>query len=470
MYLSITEAAAALRAGETTASALVDDCIDVADRYDGDIGVFLARYTESAKEAAAQADEKFAKGIDEGPLQGIPLGIKDIITTAEGETTAQSLVLDRSWGQGDAPVVARLRAAGGVIMGKLTTMEYAIGMPDETKPFPYPHNPWSLDHYAGGSSSGKGSGVASGMVLGGLGTDTGGSIRWPSAVCGISGIKATFGRVPKSGCVPLGYSYDNIGPMARTVEDCALMLGVLAGHDASDPCSSTEPVADYLSGLTGSLDGVRIGLDTLERFCDDESWDPSLTALIADFVATLEAAGAVVVPVELPYYRELTSATFQGFSCEAYAYHRPDLQSRWDDFSAGARMAVAAGALIPAGDYVQMQRVRRAGQRLVAELFTDVDLLLTPTTSWPAPRVEQTDLGPIMPTLHTPYWNAVGNPALAVPAGFNAEGLPMSMQIVGPPFGEAGVLAAGYAYQQRTDFHRQLPPIVAAHLEGAATA
>ena len=188
----------------------------------------------SALDEARQADADFANGIDRGPLQGIPLGIKDIIATDNAPTTAQSLVLDPTWGdQGDAPVVARLRAAGAVITGKTSTMEFATGLPDADKPFPVPRNPWNTDHWPGGSSSGTGAGVAAGLFLGGLGTDTGGSIRGPAAYCAISGLKPTFGRVPKSGCVPLGYSLDHIGPMARSARDCAAMLQIIAGYDAA---------------------------------------------------------------------------------------------------------------------------------------------------------------------------------------------------------------------------------------------
>jgi aspartyl-tRNA(Asn)/glutamyl-tRNA(Gln) amidotransferase subunit A len=459
VHLTITEAAAALRAGETTSVALTEAAFAVADAHDEQLGVYLARFDETALAAAAAADADFAAGVDRGPLQGIPLGIKDIIATDEGPTTAQSLVLDRTWGdQGDAPVVARLRAAGAVITGKTTTMEYAIGTPDPEKPFPIPRNPWDVTRWSGGSSSGTGGGVAAGMFLGGLGTDTGGSIRYPATSCGITGLKQTFGRVPKYGCVPLGYSYDNIGPMARSAADCAAMLAVLAGHDARDACSVDLPVGDYTGGLTGSLDGVRIGVDGLsERSTLTSSELPSV---LDAAVAQLRAAGATVVPVELPLYPELTSATMIGFCAEAYAYHRPDLQSRWFDYGAGTRMSVAIGAMISGGDYVQAQRVRRVGQRRIAELFTEVDLIVTPTSACGAPAVDKLSFGDIIDALHTPYWNALGNPAMSVPMGFTVDGLPLGLQIAGRPFDEAGVLAAGHAFQTRTDWHLRVPAMV----------
>ncbi|AEA26790.1 amidase [Pseudonocardia benzenivorans] len=459
MYLSITDAAAALRSGETTSVALTEAGYAVADAHDEALGVYLRRFDETALAAAAKADEELAAGVDKGPLHGIPLGIKDIIATDEGETTAQSLVLDREWGtMGDAPVVARLRAAGAVITGKLTTMEYAIGIPDVEKPFPVPRNPWNTDHYPGGSSSGTGNGVAAGMFLGGLGTDTGGSIRYPATSCGITGLKQTFGRVPKFGCVPLGYSYDHIGPMARTAADCAAMLAVIAGHDARDACSVDRPVDDYVSGLTGSLEGMRIGVDPL--LAASELTVPELEEVLAAATAELTAAGATVVPVELPLYKELTTATMVGMAAESYAYHRGDLQSRWADYGSGTRMAVSIGALVSGGDHVQAQRVRRAGQKMVAELFADVDLIVTPTSACGAPEIEKLTFDAIIGALHTPYWNALGNPAMSVPMGYTRDGLPLGLQIVGRPFDEAAVLAAGHAYQLRTDWHTHVPAMV----------
>lgn len=459
MYLTIKDAADALRAGETTSVALTNEAMAIADAHDKELGVYVSVFKETALAAAEQADAELSRGEDKGPLHGIPLGVKDIIATDEGETTAQSLVLDRTWGdQGDAPVVARLRAAGAVITGKTTTMEYAIGMPDFDKPFPIPRNPWNTDHYPGGSSSGTGNGVSAGFFLGGLGTDTGGSIRYPATSCGITGLKQTFGRVPKYGCVPLGYSYDHIGPMARSAEDCALMLAVLAGHDPRDATSVDRPVDDYVSGLTGDLSGVRIGVDPLTGKSSTAA--PEVAALVAAATAALEAAGATVVPIELPLYDELTSATMIGLQAEAYAYHRPDLQSQWGNYFAGTRAAVVAGALVPAGDYVQAQRVRRIGQRKIAAIFEDVDLIVTPTASAGAPSYAELSFEGLLDPLHTPYWNALGNPAMSVPMGFTDTGLPIGLQIVGKPFDEAGVLAAGHAYQQQTDWHLAVPELV----------
>jgi len=462
-YLTIADALEALRENKTTATELLQSAHAVADELDSELGIYLSRFDEQAMAAAAEADRIYAAGEPAGPLLGIPLGIKDIISTVEGETTAQSLVLDRAWGEGigDAVVTARLRAAGGLITGKLTTMEYATGVPDPTKPFPVPRNPWNTEYWTGGSSSGTGNGVATGAVLGGLGTDTGGSIRIPAAFCGISGIKATFGRVPKSGCVPLGYSLDNIGPMARSARDCAIMLNVLAGYDASDACAVDEPVDDYVAGLSGDLSGTRIGLDRLTGAWSER--DPAIDAALDAVVEALTGLGATVVDVSLPLWSELSAATRITSRSEAFAYHAPDLQSRWSDYFAATRQGVGTAVAYSGADYVQAQRVRRVGQKAVAGLFETVDLVITPTSSVAGWTIDSlSTMAERFGAMHTGYWNAVGNPALVVPMGFNEIGLPLSVQIVGKPFDEVAVLRAGDAYQRVTDWHLAVPPVLSA--------
>lgn len=460
-YLTIAEAGRALRRGEVTSRQLVEAAFAAADVWEPELGVFLARFDETALAAADAADAELAAGTDRGPLHGVPLGIKDIIATEEGPTTAQSLILEPDWyGPGDAPVVARLRKAGGVVVGKTTTCEYAIGFPDPEKPFPIPRNPWDLNTWPGGSSSGTGGGVPAGMFLGGLGTDTGGSIRMPAAYCGITGLKGTFGRVPKSGCVPLGYSLDGIGPMARSAEDCALMLSVMAGADPDDPMSSDVPVDDYAALLGGDLTGVRIGVDSLDRHSPQT--DPAWPGLFADALDMLRAAGATVEEVELPLWDELGTVQLLIMAAEAAAYHLPDLQTRWADYGAGARWFIGTGTGYTAADYVQAQRVRRLGQKRMAALMTKFDLIVTPTSTMPSPQIG--DLDPLNPMqsltgLHTFYWNPLGNPTISVPVGFTDAGLPMGMQIAGRPFADAEVLRVADVYQRQTDFHLRRPAL-----------
>lgn len=465
-YLTITDAAEALRHGEVSAVELVERAGAVADALDEQVGIFLKRFQDTALAAAKEVDAKLAAGETVGPLAGIPLGIKDIITTSEAVSTAQSLVLDPAWSSGDAEVVKRLRAAGGIVTGKLTTMEYAIGAPDPSKPFPTPRNPWDLARWAGGSSSGSGSSVSTGAVLGALGTDTGGSIRLPSAFCGITGLKQTFGRVPKSGCVPLGYTLDNIGPMARSARDCALMLSVLAGYAPDDPTVIDVPVPDYLAALTGDLAGVKIGVDRLSRVAGPAE-DPALHGLLDAALVSLAARGAQIVDLELPLYQEMTTACILIMCGEALAYHLPDMQTRWGDYFAGTRATIGMASFFSAADYVQAQRVRTVGVKRLAELYKDVDLIITPTCSAGAPTfgemaemMQDVGIGSMGP-VHTPYWDVAGNPVLSVPIGLASTKVPLGMQIIGRPFEESLVLKAGDAFQQATDWHLQVPALAA---------
>ncbi len=459
--LTITDAAALMRAGELTSVELTTACFAVADSLDATLGTYIARYDDAALAAAAVADEELAAGNDRGPLHGIPIGIKDIIACKEGETTGQSVVYDADWYAGqDAPVVARLRAAGAVITGKVTTMEYACGLPDPTKPYPIPRNPWNPDTWPGGSSSGSGSGVATGMFLGALGTDTGGSIRMPAAFCGITGMKQTYGLVPKAGCLPLGVTLDHIGPMTRSVADAAAMLSVLAGFDASDPSMPPGVTGeDYLAALTGDLSGVRIGVD--RRFVGQNPLDdPNLAGLMDAALAVLAEAGATIVDVELPLVDELGAACLVTASTEAFAFHRPWITERWLDYGSFTRAMIGNGALFTAADYAQAQKVRRIGAAMLRELYTTVDLVVTPTACAGAPMLDGIEWDSFWKILYTGYWNSVGLPGLSVPMGLAADGLPLSLHIGGPAFSDAAVLRAGDAFQQLTNHHLQLPPVL----------
>jgi aspartyl-tRNA(Asn)/glutamyl-tRNA(Gln) amidotransferase subunit A len=457
-YLTLSEVSAAIHTGATTSSSLTAALLEKADRLDPLLGTYLARFDESALAAAAELDAELANGQDRGPLHGVPIAIKDIIATDDGPTTAQSLILDPAWSdQGDAPVVARLRAAGAVIIGKTSTMEFACGCPDATKPFPVPRNPWDTTTWPGGSSSGTGSGVAAGLFYGGLGTDTGGSIRCPAAFCGITGHKPTFGLVPKSGCTPLGYSYDHIGPMARSAEDCALMLEVMAGFDASDLTSSKRPLSPPLSSLTGDLQGVRVGVD--RSLQDRFPVDPALPECFEAAIGVLADAGATIVDITLPHYEALTSATMNGWPAEALANHRQDLQTRWLDYGRPTRAVLAAGALVSGNDYVQAQRVRTVGVQAMKVLFESCDVVITPTAGVGALPIEGLDFASVIASVFTPVWNAVGFPALSAPMGFTAAGLPLGLQIAALPFADAVALSVAAGYQHHSDWHLRQPQL-----------
>lgn len=461
--LTLTDAAAALRDGTVTSVGLTQTALARADALDSRLGAYLARFDETALESAARADAELAAGTDRGPLHGIPFGVKDILASSEGPTTGQSLVLDPAWGEGrDAVTVARVKAAGAVITGKLTTMEFACGLPDPDKPFPFPRNPWNPETWPGGSSSGTGAAVAAGMIWAGFGTDTGGSIRIPAAFCGVSGLMPTYGRVPKSGCVPLGYSLDHIGPLARSARDCAAVLGVIAGYDPTDPTCVDRPVEDWSAALTGDLTGLRLGVDRVHHL--PEGVDPAVAANLDAAVAVLEARGAKVFEVELPHYEEGVAANSITMAAEALAYHQPDLQTRWGDYTRGFRLVAAGGALASAADYVQAQRVRRVVQGELAALLSQVDALVMPTASVGSPPYEELlghedRISMLFGKVFTPYWDSMGNPVLAVPDGFNAQGLPLSLQIAGRPFDEATILRIGDAFQQATDWHLRVPEL-----------
>ncbi|MCD9198717.1 amidase [Aeromicrobium wangtongii] len=449
---TITSALADLEAGRTTSVSLVQACLDRADALDDRLGVFLHRDRDQALAAARASDALRAAGHMPRPLEGIPLGIKDIILTADAPTTGQSATRDPV-PTGDAPVVARLRAAGAVMMGKTSTMEFALGFSDPEKPFPTPANPWDTDRWTGGSSSGTGSGIQAGMFLGGLGTDTAGSIRMPAAWCGVSGHKPTYGLVPRTGVLPLAWSLDHVGPLARTAEDCARILAVLAGPDDRD--RSVRPAATFdLDEVRLATRGLRIGLarDPMARSTD------AVQELVREAADTFAAAGAVVSEVSLPAYDEVNDSVMLGLAAEALDYHHDEVIGRWHDFGRPTRSALLTGALLSGPDYVRTLRVRRHAQRQMARLFADVDLVIGPTATQPAPALDHLDFAEVVGMLQTHYWDGTGHPALSVPMG-QVDGLPVGLQIIGRPFEDATVLDAGRRWQQLTSHHEKVAPL-----------
>ena len=455
---TLVSTASALRTGALTSRSLTESALATADRLDSYVGSFITRFDDFALAAADRADAELAAGHDRGPLHGIPVGVKDMIAMAEGPTTAQSAVLDPAWGaHTDAPVVTRLEDAGAVITGKTTTMEFGCGRPEATAPFPIPRSPWDLDSWPGGSSAGTATGISVGMFLAGLGSDTGGSIRIPAALCGITGLKPTFGRVPKSGCVPLGYSLDHIGPMARSAADCAAVLAAIAGRHPSDPDCVGAPFRMPEEDV--DLSGLRIGVVRAGHFPPGS--DSALGDVFDSATAELRELGATIAAVELPLLAELATAGAVTLASEALAYHRRDIVPRWNDYLPTTRAVIARGSMISGADYVQAQRVRRAGQLALGKLFAEVDLVITPTVSITAPKLADylDGAAALSPHVHTEYWNSVGNPVLALPIGTGARGMPLSMQIAGRPFAEADVLRVGTAFQTRTDHHLRVPPL-----------
>ena len=457
---TLTETLDLLRSGTVTSAQLVGEAIRRADAC-APFGVFQCRFDDAALAAARAADERRARA-DVGPLAGVPLGIKDLLATSDGPTTGGSAVLDPSWGDaGDCTAMARLRAVGAIVLGKTTTSELGMGSPDPARPFPIPRNPWDPTRWTGGSSAGTAAAIAAGIVPAGLGTDSGGSIRAPSAFCGVTGLKPTYGRVPKDGCVPMGWTTDHVGPIAVSARDCALVLQVIAGHAVEDPACADRPVPDYLAALSGELAGVRIGVDRLTRI-GGAVGHPDQPGVFDAALAELSLLGASLVDVELPHWEELTAAAIVTTLSESLAYHGNDFATRWDDFFPTTRGTIGLAAYFTGADYVQAQRVRRLVSGEVEALFRSVDLVVTPTASIAAPPFDglgrHFESGEFF-AIYATYWNMLGTPALSVPIGFTSDGLPLGMQLVAPRFAEADVLRAGDAYQQRTDWHLRMPPV-----------
>ena len=455
---TITEAADWLRGGRISSVELTRRLLTDAQAAQDSVGAFVTITEESALAAAQKADDELSRGNDRGPLHGVPLGVKDILATADAPTTAGSRVLDPAWGKrADATVVHKLREAGGVVLGKTVLHEFAIGWPDPETGLRYARNPWDLARSPGGSSTGTGAAIAAGFVLGGLGTDTGGSIRGPAAFSGITGLKPTFGRVSKEGCVPLSWSLDHIGPMARTARDCALMLQVMAGHDPLDSGSASVAVPDYVASLGGSVEGLRIGVPRT-YFFDQPELNDEIRQAVLSAIDRLVAAGAVVREVVLPHAPIARQAQRAIMLSEAYAYHQADLASRLSEYGRHTRGQLLQGALYSGADYVQAQRVRTVIKGEVRHVMAEIDVLIMPAGTGVASKFEGYDPDAMRraPNFMS-IWNLTGLPALCVPCGFSSEGPPIGMQIVGKPFDEATVLRLGDTYQRVTDWHARTP-------------
>jgi aspartyl-tRNA(Asn)/glutamyl-tRNA(Gln) amidotransferase subunit A len=449
---TISEAAGALHDRSISSVELVTGMLERAERLDPPLGCYLARFEDAALRSAEQADAELASGQDRGPLHGIPVALKDNIAAREGPTTAQSLAIDAGWGAGqDATVVTRLREAGAVITGKTTLSEFALSAQDPTMPFPVPLNPWDLSRSAGGSSSGSGNGVAAGLFLGALGTDTGGSVRQPAHFNGVTGLRPTFGLVPATGLVPTGYTFDCIGPMARSARDCAILLSAISGVRGPDE------VSDRTDTLAGATIGVyRPHAEPLARA------DADVAAAFEAAVGDLEAAGAQTREVRIPFFRELTDANYVGLLAEALAYHWRRARERWNRYGCWTRLSLAQGALYSANDYLQAQRLCRLGLGRVQEILQGVDVIVLPTMGDPAWPFSST-LPPGFMTTRPPmgrFTAAIASlrvPAVSVPMGLTGDGLPCGLQIVGRPHDDNTVLGVAEAYQRITSWHLAEP-------------
>jgi aspartyl-tRNA(Asn)/glutamyl-tRNA(Gln) amidotransferase subunit A len=425
------------------------------ERLDKTLASYVTVTAERALAEAREAEVALRRG-EAGPLAGIPVAYKDLYATRGIRTTAGSALLADWIPEHDASCVSRLRRAGTVMLGKLITHEFAFGIQFPGHRFPPARNPWNLDHIPGGSSSGSGAALAAGLTVGALGSDTGGSIRGPAAFCGIVGLKPTYGRVSRAGVVTLSWTLDHTGPMARTVEDCALMLQALAGHDPADPASMREPVPDYAAALGQGIRGLRVGVPRDYFFHDVK---PEVAGAFESAMETLRRLGAEARDVSIPSI--WTAPAFMVILlAEAFAYHARDLRERPELYGLVLREKLMAGALFTGDEYVQAQRLRSRLREDMHRALAQVDVLATPTTPGTAPAFA-TVLDPDFPFARSNMapFNMTGLPALALPCGFAPNGLPISLQLAGRPFDEATVLRAGHAYEQATEWHRRRPPI-----------
>ncbi len=457
--LSIVEAAELIRKRKLSPLELTEACLERIGLLDARLHAFITVARQEALQAAQQAANAIARGRYKGPLHGIPFALKDLFATAGLRTTAGSKILADHVPAEDAAATARLKAAGAIILGKLNLHEFAFGATGVNPHYGSVPNPWDDTRISGGSSSGAAAAVAVGECPAALGTDTGGSIRIPASLCGIVGLKPTYGRVSRRGVVPLSWALDHVGPMTRSVEDAAVVLGAIAGRDPLDESSSEEPVPDYRQTLKeGKLKGLRIGVPS-EYFFEDV--DPEVQEAVRLAIAALGKLGAELRDVSLPHITEAPAAVSAIMLPEALAYHQRWLRERPQDYGDDVRQRLELGTTYLAVYCVQAQRLRSLIiEEWRREVFDKVDLLATPTTPVPAPGLEENELQTTLNLVRfTGPFNLTGLPAISVPCGFTKAGLPIGLQLAGRWFEEGTVLGAAHAYEQATEWHQRAPSL-----------
>jgi aspartyl-tRNA(Asn)/glutamyl-tRNA(Gln) amidotransferase subunit A len=461
--MSLTAVAKAIAAKQFSSHEVTRSCLHRIAQWQPKLNAFMSVEAESALKAADEADAALAKGQSPGPLHGVPLAHKDMYYDAGHVVTCGSLIRRDFVASSTSTALQRLKDAGTIRLGTLGMAEFAYGPTGHNYHYGAVHNPWKSGYVTGGSSSGSGSAVGARLTFAALGSDTGGSVRMPAHFCGVTGLKTTYGRVSRAGAMPLSQSLDTVGPLARTVEDCALLLGLMAGADPEDPTASTLPVPDYMAASSASLKGLKIGVPT-SFYVDD--LDPDVAKALEDTIAVLKREGADIVKVELPDQRQLTAACQLVLAVEAAAFHKRWLIERPQDYGPQVLMRLQNGLAIPGVLYLEAMRWR--GPALAAHIAatSDVDAVLAPVAPVAAPTIAESDVGNAPDaeaviqrlTRFTRPINYLGLPSLSIPSGFNAKGLPIGMQLVGRSFDEATLITIGAAFQRATDFHDKVPP------------
>jgi len=452
--LTISQLATQLKTKQISPVELLDHLLDRVDRYEGTINSFILVMREIAKEQAQKAEAEITSGRYRGPLHGIPISLKDIISYADVPMTNGSRVDPNYIPSTHATVTEKLLNSGAVIMGKAHLHEFAYKAPHPY--YEWTKNPWDVDRVPGGSSSGSGAAVQAGFVLASIGTDTGGSIRLPASLCGVVGLKPTYGRVSRHGVTPLSWTLDHVGPLTMTCEDAALVLESIAGYDPKDSTSYSDQSWDFSEfKRLDDLKGKKIGIPESFIFGSVSS---EIEASFREALTTLEKAGAEIIPLQIDGLQELQTAQSAILISEAYAFHMNNLEKNPEGYHTQLRQAFEVGQFYTAADYIQSQRYRKQMMVKVKEIFDQVDVIVTPSTPEVAPTItdyeKQTSftLGKF-----TFFGNILGLPSLTVPSGFSTEGLPIGLQIFGAPYEEGKVLSIGHVFEQETKIF-QTPP------------
>jgi aspartyl-tRNA(Asn)/glutamyl-tRNA(Gln) amidotransferase subunit A len=461
--LTLVEASRALRGGALSPLELTRAYLDRIDAHNPTLNAYITVTADRALADARRATEELVAGRSRGALHGVPIGLKDLYETAGIPTTGGAKIHADHVPVGDCTVARLLREAGTILLGKLNTHEYAYGVTTNNPHFGPTRNPWDPGRIPGGSSGGSGAAIAAGLAAATLGSDTGGSIRIPASLCGVVGLKPTYGRVSKQGVLPLSYLFDHAGPITRSVEDAALVLGVIAGYDPGDPTTVPLPVADYTDRIRDGLAGLRIGVPRRYFF---DRLDNEVEACVERAISEMGGMGADVREVDIQAIDSSIESVFGIVLAEAQAIHAEALRTRPGDF--GPDLQAILGSPAPeTPSLMAALRMRDALRVAVREVFEEVDLLVTATTPVVAADIGQEVVTyggveePILLALIrcTAPFNGTGHPALSLPCGFTSAGLPIGLQIVGREFDEATVLRAGLAYEQATDWHRKVPPL-----------
>jgi len=461
--LTLEDVAAAIREGRLSSLEATQACLARIDAYEDSVNSFINLEREAVLAAARAADESLARGVSRGPLHGVPLAHKDMYYRKGSVSTCGSKIRRNYVPDVTATVLRRLGDAGALYMGGLNMSEFAAGPTGHNEHFGDCRNPWNRTHVTGGSSSGSGAATAARFVYGAMGSDTGGSVRLPAALCGVAGLKPTYGRISRFGAMPRAWSNDTMGPLARTVRDCALMTQVIAGHDPDDPTTPDEPVPDYLAAIDAGIHGLRVAVPA--NFFYDDIDEPVRGRLMAS-IEVLRDLGAEIVEVRVPDLTPLFRLGDAISKSEAATIHGKWMRQRPQDYGHHTAVRVEAGFHIPATRYIEALTLRtRYLREFLGSALAGADMLHTPTIPMPVPTLTETafdgaaGVGEMVArmTMFTRPINYLGLPSLTVPCGFTEGDLPVAFQLVGRPFGEAQLFAMGAAYQTATDWHARVP-------------